>query len=320
MTNSLIPYSFIPGTKAKASEINANFISLAEEIQNTDNELSERITDLSEETSDSLEELRAESFSNGLVGSNTISYTILEAPNGIASYSSGQLTVSLGIKVLMPNGLNDSGTYKSSEFTLEESIVADLSTYSNGTYKVFLKNDSTCFLVPLTNYFVQKSNVSNANSNTFTWYNPYTNLLKQYNTTSSTWNTVTAVPLGNVTVSSYAITDFEPECITSLIKRSDIDYLTGVGMQSSNSVSVSVNSNSEYVAPANGYFAVSATSSSATAFISLSCMNLVSQKVTSARSIGVYLWVPAPKNSTMHMGSGNMTSISIKFVYAGGIK
>ena len=33
MTNSMIPYSFIPGTKAKAGEVNANFISLAEIIE-----------------------------------------------------------------------------------------------------------------------------------------------------------------------------------------------------------------------------------------------------------------------------------------------
>lgn len=32
MTNSMIPYSFIPGTKAKASEVNANFIALTELI------------------------------------------------------------------------------------------------------------------------------------------------------------------------------------------------------------------------------------------------------------------------------------------------
>ena len=32
MTNSLIPYSFTPGTKAKAQEVNANFIALADEI------------------------------------------------------------------------------------------------------------------------------------------------------------------------------------------------------------------------------------------------------------------------------------------------
>ncbi len=33
MTNSMIPYSFIPGTKAKAGEVNANFVSLANAIE-----------------------------------------------------------------------------------------------------------------------------------------------------------------------------------------------------------------------------------------------------------------------------------------------
>lgn len=34
MTNSMIPFSFIPGTKAKASEVNANFIALTQLINN----------------------------------------------------------------------------------------------------------------------------------------------------------------------------------------------------------------------------------------------------------------------------------------------
>ncbi|MBO5435674.1 hypothetical protein J6A31_07765, partial [bacterium] len=33
MTNSIIPYSFTPGTKAKAQEVNANFNALAEKIE-----------------------------------------------------------------------------------------------------------------------------------------------------------------------------------------------------------------------------------------------------------------------------------------------
>ena len=33
MANSMIPYSFIPGTKAKAGEVNANFVALADTIE-----------------------------------------------------------------------------------------------------------------------------------------------------------------------------------------------------------------------------------------------------------------------------------------------
>lgn len=37
MTNSMIPYTFTPGTKAKANEINANFVSLANYIEQNKN-------------------------------------------------------------------------------------------------------------------------------------------------------------------------------------------------------------------------------------------------------------------------------------------
>ena len=39
MTNSMIPYSFSPGTKARADEVNANFVALADKID--ENKLSQ---------------------------------------------------------------------------------------------------------------------------------------------------------------------------------------------------------------------------------------------------------------------------------------
>lgn len=38
MTNPIIPYSFVPGTKAKANEVNANFISVADNIAEINSE------------------------------------------------------------------------------------------------------------------------------------------------------------------------------------------------------------------------------------------------------------------------------------------
>ncbi|MDR1327779.1 MAG: hypothetical protein LBJ74_05165, partial [Heliobacteriaceae bacterium] len=43
MTDAMIPYSFIPGTKAKASEINADFAALADVIDTNKSELYEAI-------------------------------------------------------------------------------------------------------------------------------------------------------------------------------------------------------------------------------------------------------------------------------------
>lgn len=49
MTNSMIPYSFIPGTKAKAGEVNANFISLADNIDKNRQSASNDIEKINEQ-------------------------------------------------------------------------------------------------------------------------------------------------------------------------------------------------------------------------------------------------------------------------------
>ena len=49
MTNSMIPYSFIPGTKAKASEVNANFIAIANKIDANKSACDENINDINEQ-------------------------------------------------------------------------------------------------------------------------------------------------------------------------------------------------------------------------------------------------------------------------------
>lgn len=48
MANSMIPYSFIPGTKAKAGEVNANFIALADTIEANRQSAADDIEDVNE--------------------------------------------------------------------------------------------------------------------------------------------------------------------------------------------------------------------------------------------------------------------------------
>lgn len=48
MTNSMIPHSFVPGTKAKAGEVNENFISLANYIEQNKSSATSDIEELRE--------------------------------------------------------------------------------------------------------------------------------------------------------------------------------------------------------------------------------------------------------------------------------
>ena len=126
MTEPLIPYTFVPGTKAKAQEVNANFLSLAEQVQNVKSSATSQVEEL--ETSinaqiDEVEENIAQNYSEkNLANTGMITNTILEAPNGVISYEGGIITVKAGVKVLMPNGRSDDGKMQNVEYTTTEAV------------------------------------------------------------------------------------------------------------------------------------------------------------------------------------------------------
>jgi len=53
-----IPYSFVPGTKAKAEEVNANFIALVDKIEETNDKIIETQTQTNESITSSNQELK----------------------------------------------------------------------------------------------------------------------------------------------------------------------------------------------------------------------------------------------------------------------
>ena len=97
MSNSLIPYSFTPGTKAKAQEVNANFIALATQIE----ENKEYVTEKIQET---IESVNSDKADKKLLNTSLITNCIVEAPNGVIEYSGNSITIKSGLKVLIPDG------------------------------------------------------------------------------------------------------------------------------------------------------------------------------------------------------------------------
>lgn len=55
MTNPLIPHAFVPGTKAKANEVNANFLSLAKALETYKFDGSQNLNELSDELTQLIE-------------------------------------------------------------------------------------------------------------------------------------------------------------------------------------------------------------------------------------------------------------------------
>lgn len=102
MTNSMIPYSFIPGTKAKAGEVNANFVSLADIIEQNRQTAANDITELTDVVSGKADsEDLIKDFVVNTQGTNLDNYktagnyifTSTYKPTNIPKGNSGVLTV-----------------------------------------------------------------------------------------------------------------------------------------------------------------------------------------------------------------------------------
>ena len=95
MTDSMIPYSFIPGTKAKANEVNANFLSLANCLTQTQNELNTAVSDISDlfnngiSAEQNIEEENTDL--NDYVKKGTYFFSADYTPNNIPKSTSGTL-------------------------------------------------------------------------------------------------------------------------------------------------------------------------------------------------------------------------------------
>lgn len=67
-----------------------------------------------------------------------ITDSIIDAPNGVVTYTEQSVTVKNGLKVLFSNGLNKNNTYKNIEATLDQDLIMDLSNIDwNDSYKEF---------------------------------------------------------------------------------------------------------------------------------------------------------------------------------------
>lgn len=102
MTNSMIPYSFIPGTKAKAGEVNANFIALADAIDQNKSLAKDDILDVQEtlkEKADKTELIKdhtvttAETDLNDYKTGGTYIFSSLYTPTNIPKGTEGTLFV-----------------------------------------------------------------------------------------------------------------------------------------------------------------------------------------------------------------------------------
>ena len=133
MSNNAIPHTFIPGTKAKATEGNENFNFLKNKLDEAITSLSSTSSELETfitNTTEDIEDLNDSKCDTKLKQTGYVTNCIISAPNGVLTYSGSNVTAKSGLKVLIPDGINEDGSLKSIEYTLEEDIVKDFTNTS----------------------------------------------------------------------------------------------------------------------------------------------------------------------------------------------
>lgn len=232
MSNSLIPHTFIPGTKAKAQEVNANFIALAEEIQNLQIDTNEQIeqaqTQLNEKIDSVQNDLSENKADTDLVNTNLFTNALLEAPNGVAEFNSQTVTVKQGVKILIPNGKTTDGKMQNLEYTVENSISKTQTIYANLMSVLFLYENGSIDIIPEYNVFY-KNTIPVTDANCIHWYNPETNIWMRYLQAEVRWEEIKTVPIANISWNrDCLIESLIPASPLNLIKSSDLSTFHGL--------------------------------------------------------------------------------------------
>lgn len=238
MSNSLIPYSFIPGTKAKANEVNANFIALANQITENKEYMELKL----DETKDSINEDRA---SVKLDNTTLISNCILEAPNGVLTYTGNTITVKAGLKVLIPDGRNEDGSLKSIEYTVPEDVL--LTTPTNETKNCVYVSPEAIGTVSVFQHSVKPPAFSGG-----VWCNPVENKNYLYTVASSSWEDFPAVLIAAYENSDGTVKNMKTVNPVGLLKEHDILSILTMGLPDYKNA-IGRTSDVVYTATVNGF-------------------------------------------------------------------
>lgn len=313
---SNIPYSFVPGTKAKAEEVNADFIAITNRIDSLKTDLTSQKSDIDLSNLSSTAEKH-------FINKTQITNCILEAPNGIATYSDNLVTFKSGLKVLIPNGRNSDGTLKNIEYILPADLVqTDAFTTQTIPHIIFLNSKDNGvtwkvgYRIYSTQYFIQNTQPDTTEG---TWYNPDNNLWKYISSLEgvTTWTDNLVCPIGIVTFSSAGVIGSISTFNTvDLLKRTDFPELSGVGMPSNTRISLSTPASGGTITiPTNGYFNISGTATDyATLSIEVSSTQPIYQQVHCNASYNLGLVVPVKRGATFQINYVAIGTPSCAFI------
>lgn len=160
--------------------------------------------------------------SSSFLNKTQVTNAILEAPNGLCTYTGNTITAKSGLKILAPNGRNEDGSLKNIEYTLASDTSKELPSAGTGLLVFFLRsldNGQTWdigYRAYDTQWYIQEEQPQVEHCE---WYNPKTNLWKHC--VSGEWSDILICPLGRMSCNEGQILSLYNYETTDLLKRSD---------------------------------------------------------------------------------------------------
>lgn len=246
--NSLIPYSFTPGTKAKAQEVNANFIALAEKIGENREYTTSKITETVEQIEENASELENKKADKDLSNTNLLTNCILECPNGVVTVSENIITVKSGLKVMLPDGFNSDGTVKNIIYEVEEDT--PVTTVSNSEINCIYVTSGGCFYATAYNTCETEPKTKQG-----VWYKMSENKAYLYKSDTKTWDVIQAIVVATYKNTSDTVTLVEVAKPVRLLTYHDKRSIVNWGMPAY-STPVTQSPTGTYTAKQYGYLLV----------------------------------------------------------------
>ena len=253
-----------------------------------------------------------------VLGKNQVTNCILEAPNGVATYSGNTITVKAGLKVLIPNGRNADGTLKNIEYTTEEKVYTEQTSRSENEV-ITIAIDDNGRINAYVNYFSQEEN---PNTPYTCWYKPSENNF-YISDGESNFSLAGIVPILFYKSSNLQITNLIPYNTVDLLKRSNKFEISGWGMPSNKYVDLTLGaSGSTYTAPANGWLCLQKVALASGQYIQF--YNSTSHLIAFSNSSGAYgqaIIIPCKKGDFITVSyTTTGETLAFRFVYAEGSK
>lgn len=245
-----------------------------------------------------------------------ITNCILEAPNGVATYSGTTITLKQGLKVLIPNGRNADGTLNNIEYTVQQDMTLNVAVADkwNGIYGLKASG--------IIDTFSQSEPISiqdeQPSVNKGYWYSPKLNRNYFYQQSLSSWEEIKMVLLGKYTFNSNytSITEFTTINTVDLLKRTDKPDVTSWGYPTNKKIELTIpNPNIPLTVPDNGYVQFHNESTSS---ILHGIVNRNGYVASYSNSTFFEGYVPVKKGDTVSVFYTELNDPYLRFIYAKG--